>query len=475
MTAKSPFKTHQSIVLAYRLSLVLALYSLCRILFYLLNKDLFGSIALGNLGTILFGGLRFDISALLYLNSLYIVLFMLPIPYLYRKVWDTGCKWWFIVTNGLALLSNFADVVYYRFTLKRTTASVFGQFAHEQNKGKLAVDFLLDYWYLVLIFVASIWLLIKLYQFLEVKKRHFTWLGLVKDSISLVLVLGLSIIGMRGGWRHSTRPIAMSNAGDYISKPEESSIVLNTPFCIIKTLLVKPLPEVHYFNQQELERIYNPIHQPESKLPFKKLNVVVIIVESLGKEHIGSLNKDLANGTYKGYTPFIDSLVGQSLNFRYSFANGRKSIDGLPSILASIPSINEPYVLTTYGNNATQSLPALLKKEGYQTSFFHGAANGSMGFSAFTKQAGIDSYFGKTEYNNDVDFDGMWGIWDEPFLQYMANSLNTFKEPFFSSVFTTSSHHPFKVPQQYVGKFKKGPLPVQECIGYTDMALRKFF
>jgi phosphoglycerol transferase MdoB-like AlkP superfamily enzyme len=31
------------------------------------------------------------------------------------------------------------------------------------------------------------------------------------------------------------------------------------------------------------------------------------------------------------------------------------------------------------------------------------------------------------------------------------------------------------VPQQYKGKFPKGPLPVQECLGYTDMALRKFF
>jgi len=475
MSTSRTFKTHPILVLTFRIGSVVLLYSVCRLLFYLLNKDLFGPIDWGNFSTILFGGTRFDLSAILYLNSLYILLFMLPIPYSFRKMGDGLSKWWFIGTNGLALLSNIADIGYYRFSLKRTTYSVFNQFSNERNKFKLSIEFLLEYWYFIFLVGFFIWLLFKLYRLVEVKEERFTWIGFTKNSLSLVLALGLSVIGMRGGWRHSTRPIAMSNAGDYISKPEESSIVLNTPFCIIKTILVKPLPEVHYFKENELDSIYSPIHQPKTSQAFNKLNVVILIVESLGKEHIGSLNTDLDNGTYKGYTPFIDSLVGQSLSFRYSFANGRKSIDGLPSILSSIPSINEPYVLTTYGNNTTQSLPALLKKEGYHTSFFHGAANGSMGFSAFTKQAGIDSYFGKTEYNNDADFDGMWGIWDEPFLQYMAQKLNTFKEPFFSSVFTTSSHHPFKVPKQYSGKFKKGPLPVQECIGYTDMALKRFF
>jgi phosphoglycerol transferase MdoB-like AlkP superfamily enzyme len=156
-------------------------------------------------------------------------------------------------------------------------------------------------------------------------------------------------------------------------------------------------------------------------------------------------------------------------------ANGRKSIDALPSILSGIPSINEPFVLTPYSSNRTNALPKLLKEKGYYTAFFHGAPNGSMGFSAYTKLAGIDYYYGKTEYNNDADFDGMWGIWDEPFMQYMAKNLNNFKQPFFSAFFSTSSHHPFKVPEQYTGKFPKGPLEVQECIGYTDMALKKFF
>lgn len=117
----------------------------------------------------------------------------------------------------------------------------------------------------------------------------------------------------------------------------------------------------------------------------------------------------------------------------------------------------------------------LLGNEGYETAFFHGAPNGSMGFSAYMQLAGIQHYFGKNEYNNDKDFDGIWGIWDEPFMQFMAKELNNLQQPFFAGFFSLSSHHPFKVPVQYEGKFPKGPLPVQEPVGYTDYALRQFF
>ena len=53
--------------------------------------------------------------------------------------------------------------------------------------------------------------------------------------------------------------------------------------------------------------------------------------------------------------------------------------------------------------------------------------------------------------------------------------MDTFKQPFLASIFSLSSHHPFKVPEKYTGKFKKGPAPILEVIGYSDFALREFF
>lgn len=463
--------------LVARFALLLGIYSLLRIGFYLFNISLFPNINASQLLLMLLGGIKFDISALLYLNSLYIVLQSLPLPCLYNTFYQKICKWLFILTNSLGIAANLIDFVYYQFTLKRTTGTVFEQFAHEQNKLKLFIDFLTGYWYLLLLFILLVFLLNKLYDAFLIKQPNSAlgWSYYLTRSLLFLLVAALTVVGMRGGWRHSTRPITLSNAGEFVQSPAQMSIVLNTPFSIMRTLKAVSLKPVHYFDEKMLDSLYSPIHQPSDTAAFKNLNVVFLIIESLGKEHVGALNKDLAQGTYKGYTPFIDSLVENSFTFTHTYANGRKSIDALPSIISGIPSIREPFVLSTYSSNKTTSIAKLLAEKGYETAFFHGAPNGSMGFSSYTKLAGIQHYFGKTEYNNDKDFDGMWGIWDEPFMQFMARTINTFHQPFFSAFFSLSSHHPFKVPEQYKGKFPKGPLEVQEPMGYTDMALRKFF
>ena len=147
----------------------------------------------------------------------------------------------------------------------------------------------------------------------------------------------------------------------------------------------------------------------------------------------------------------------------------------MPSVLVSIPSIAEPFILTACFNNNMQSLPYLLDREGYHSSFFHGAPNGSMGYLAFSNLIGIDQYFGMNEYGNKRDFDGYWAIWDEEFFQYFAGKLGEISQPFISTIFSASSHHPFILPERYKGIFPEGPHPINRCIGYTDMALRRFF
>lgn len=476
MNLNGTIKANIYLTLLYRFFILLTIYSFLRLGFYFTNIGLFGAVTATKLLIMMLGGLKFDLAALLYINALFIVLQSIPFPFRYQDNYQLFCKWLFIITNSIGIALNLVDFAYYRFTLKRTTGTVFEQFSNEQNKLKLVLDFLINYWYLLLLFVLSVWLLNWLYNRVQIEKVHrFKAINYLSHSLVLVIISGLVLIGIRGGWRHSTRPITLSNAGEFVSVPEEMNIVLNTPFSIIRTLGSVTLKPKHYFSENELSAIYDPVHYPKPDSTFKKLNVVFLIIESLGKEHIGALNKDLDGGNYKGYTPFIDSLVEHSYTFTNSYANGRKSIDALPSIISGIPSVNEPFVLSIYSGNETSSIAKILANKGYETAFFHGAPNGSMGFSSYTKLAGIQHYFGKTEYNNDADFDGIWGIWDEPFMQFMAQKMNTLQEPFFSSFFSVSSHHPFKVPKQYEGVFPKGPLEVQEPMGYTDMALRKFF
>lgn len=461
---------------AIRFIFLLVIYALLRLGFYGINASLFPHVDADKLLVMFAGGVRFDIVALLYLNILYIVMLTVPGPFKDNRIYQQVAKWIFVVVNSIGIALNLIDFAYYPFTLKRTTGTVIDQFSNESNLMKLAFDFCLDYWYLIVLLALIVYGLMRSYQYIQLEKiTNYNWKSFLIQVPLFLLTAFLFIGGVRGGWAHSTRPITLSNAGDYVETPEEMNIVLNTPFSILKTLKAVSLKPVHYYSDQELEQLYNPIHIPKADQPFTKKNVVVLILESFAKEHFGELNKDIQGGKYKGYTPFLDSLIRHAYTFTDTYANGRKSIDALPSVITGIPSIGEPFVLSIYSGNETTSLAKLLGKKGYETAFFHGAPNGSMGFSAYMKLAGIQHYFGKNEYNNDADFDGIWGIWDEPFLQFVANKINTFHQPFFASFFSLSSHHPFKVPEKYQGKFPKGPLPVQEPIGYTDNALREFF
>lgn len=464
------------LLLFIQFAILLTLYAGLRLGFYFYNKSLFPAVSTTELLTMMWGGIKFDTVAILYLNILYILMQSIPHPIKYAAAYQKVCKWIFVVTNSIGIALNLVDYAYYPFTIKRTTGTVFGQFANEENILKLSFDFLVGYWYLLILFIVLFYFLSRIYSSIRlVKVQKLSWLYYLVQTGAFLLTIFLFIGGVRGGWAHSTRPITLSNAGDYVNKPEEMNIVLNTPFSILKTLKAVSLKDVNYFSSEELDALYRTVHIPTDTSEFKKLNVVVLILESFAKEHIGSLNKDINNGAYKGYTPFLDSLIEQSYTFHRSYSNGRKSIDALPSIITGIPSVGEPFVLSIYSGNKTTSLAKLLGDVGYETAFFHGAPNGSMGFSAYTQLAGIKHYYGKDEYNNDADFDGIWGIWDEPFMQFMADKIDEMPQPFFTSFFSLSSHHPFKVPEKYKDKFPKGPLQVQEPIGYTDYALKQFF
>jgi len=468
------------VVLVARLAFSMLLFSLCRVIFYFFNSSLYPDMTLGHFLYLMGAGLRFDLTAVLYTNIVYIFCFIMPFRFRYHSISQKFFGWIYYVSNSLALALNCVDFIYFRFTLRRTTWNVVHEFSNDAGNTPLIGRFLLDYWYVVLVWMALIALLVWLYNRMKTGKPLIgnLWVFYPAQTIMMVLVVYLSVNGIRGGFLHSTRPITISNAAQYVNTPAEVGIVLNTPFSIYRTLSQEKFERLNYFqSQEEMYPIYSPAHYPKKadSVDFTPKNVVIIIVECLAQEFVGGLNKESKIDGYKGYTPFLDSLIGESLVFEHSFANGRKSIDAMPSILASIPSLSTNYVLSIYSNNAIKGLPALLKTKGYDCSFLHGAPNGSMGFQAFANMAGFDHYYGRTEYGNNADFDGWWGIWDEPFLQYCVDIFNQKKQPFMASIFTVSSHHPYVLPQQYENTIPKGALPVHQTIGYTDYALRRFF
>ena len=471
----------------WNLLLVYLVYQIARLEYYLENASYFNYTF-----DVFVGGLLFDTSAILYTNALYIVMMLFPLHWKETGIYHNICKWVFLTVNGLTLILNLSDSVYFQYTMRRTTTTVFSEFSNESNLGSIFATELLSHWYLVLLFIVLMMALWRLYAKPQLNFRKISrwWQYDAACLLALLLVVPLCVAGMRGGFTTAVRPITISNANQYAERPIDAALVLNTPFALIRTVGKDVFTIPHYFgSEDEMAAIYTPIHHPSSTSPssnpsmtsdtsLTRKNIVILIVESFGREYIGALNKDLDNGTYKGYTPHVDSLIAKSTTFKYSYCNGRKSIDGMPSILSSIPMFVEPFILTPASMNDFTGLAGILSAEGYETAFFHGAQNGSMGFQAFANKTGFQHYYGRTEYeaaHGTDDFDGTWAIWDEPFLQYYAEEMSQMQQPFMTAVFTASSHHPFVVPEQYKEQFPEEHLQIQKCIRYTDMAIGRFF
>lgn len=469
---------HPWLIGALNLLIVMAIYTLSRVFFYWINIDLYPNVDNAHLLEMIMGGWRFDLTALLYLNSLYILLILLPLPIQIRnnKHYIRVTNYSFYIPNIIGLIANCMDMVYVRFTDRRTTCTLFTEFQNDGNLAQIILQAAGQYWYVTLFGIAIIALLIiasrKTWQ---IKTPSSTWMYYVTNSVLMVVSIYFVVIGIRGGFGKYTRPITISNAMQYANSPQETAILLNTPFSLMKSLENTTYVHPQYFTDDEAETIFSPIHidEIEENERLGKTNIVIVILESFSKEYIGFYNQHIDG--YQGYTPFLDSLLAHSVTYTHSFASGRKSIDAMPSVLSSIPMLIEPYIVTPYSTNAVSSLAECLRDEGYATAFFHGAPNGSMGFQAYARSAGFEQYFGMDEYDGIDAFDGTWAIWDEEFLQYYAQRMSQMPEPFMTTVFTASSHHPFRVPERYEGAFPQGDQPIHPCVAYTDHALCKFF
>jgi phosphoglycerol transferase MdoB-like AlkP superfamily enzyme len=454
---------HPYTTLLKRILIALLFFSISRILFGLHNRETIHGITFLNF----IYGMRFDITMLAIINIPLILLHAFPTHWFYNKSSQKICFWLFMVLNGAGILLNLIDTAWFPFTQKRSTADFFSLITQGDDVKNNLGSYITDYWYILVY-----WVLILFFIRLMYKKYAQLNLKSPAPSIKVCLIafpilVGLTIITARGGLQ--LRPLSIQAAAQ-AGPPNTIPFTLNTPYTIIKSFGDKKLTDYHYFEKDELNKIFNP-HQSFQKNEFNDLNIIVIVLESFSQEFIGLYN----NG--KGYTPFLDSLIKESYSFPNSYANGKRSIEGIPAIIASIPALSdEPFITSPYGSNKINSLASILTAKKYSSAFFHGGNNGTMGFDNFTKLAEYDKYFGKDEYDGpSEDYDGKWGIFDDSFYQFMIREANKEKQPFHYTFFSLSSHHPYTIPKQYSNKFPKGTQPIHESIGYADNSLRLFF
>lgn len=419
-------------------------------------------------------GLRFDLAALFLTNGLFFLLWMLPVKFLWSRwpirIWPVL----FAVVNSLVLLVNAMDVVYFGFSSKRMSYEPFSLGGDVANFG---VDNFLPYWWLILIWLGLSFGLYRLARpwFQAHAQELWGYTAPRSSWMALVLAAGLMFLGIRGGFQ--ARPLRPGNAfvtGDIFL----GNVGLNSAYTILSALDISEMepisllpPEVarSTVQQQVRNRFDGPFYSAEYPLlrktqfsgPERRHNVVLLILESF-------------NAGAEG--PFLDSLKQEGWFFPRFYANGARSVQSLPAILNSLPDLyKRPLIGSSFETNTHFGLGNILQSKGYHNSFFCGGQNGTMGFDAYCRISGIDNYYGQNEFKGE-GARGNWGLHDRPFLEFMAREQAGFPEPFFTTFFSITNHHPFALPEDCPEWIRDQDLaPFEKTRLYTDWALRRYF
>ncbi|MBL0126192.1 MAG: sulfatase-like hydrolase/transferase [Flavobacteriales bacterium] len=442
------------------LGAVLLLFTALRWVFFFTYRNSFPDPEASTFLWLTIQGLRFDAMTIVIANGPWILLSLLPIPWSGNNRWRSVLRILFLTVNIGLLLVCCLDLPYYGFNGKRLSSDVLGQVGAGLRE---LPTMLVRYWWAALVFVITTVLLVRSTRTKAVRDNGpwITRTGVFIGSLVVLFFIG------RGGWQY--QGLSPAHANDHVG-PVWAPIVTNSAFTLGYSLTEPPLRARNWFTEAELDRVMPLRYEIHGEAQTNKPNVVLLIVESMGREYLGSLNGN------SGYFPFVDSLCAHGLVLSNAFANGERSNKSMCAILAGIPSFtDDAFMNTAYAGNAVEGLGTRMKEIGYSTAFFHGGINGEYKFDSFTKACGFDRYFGKDEFGDDTFYDDHWGIYDEEFLQWSADRINELPQPFCSAMFTLSSHDPFVIPDRYKGKFPSAGSDIHESLGYTDMSVRRFF
>ena len=464
-------------LLTYRLLATLLALSISRWMLYLFNIQFFHQLSLKEVISLYFCGMRFDLPIVFGINILTILFYCFPTKIIYNKRLQYIVDIVYVSLNAFAIFLNFFDIVSFHFFGKHLTIDFVKVLGHsdEISFGTIR-QVLFDYWYLLVIFILFVLTIRVVAQQTRIqpppKEEKPRWQ--MRQAISLVVMSILTLIACRGGLQ--AKPITSETAMQY-TDPQNAPILLNTPFCLLTTHETKLKEWTGTYNSD-----YSPIHKNLTANRFIEndtlaadsipSNVVVIIMKNVGQEMLKYYSQDRRFNL----TPFLDSLLCECLTFN-GMSNSRRGLEALPAILASIPALMEnDFTRSAYADNDFDAFCQHLQKNGYNTIFMHGGKNGILGFDEFSRRAGIKNYFGRIEYDDEKDYDGQWGIFDGPFLQYVAQTMNRVHEPFATMVYTLSSRYPYRVPYDFVlpeeSYFWTG---FEKTVYYVDCSLRGFF
>lgn len=439
------------------LSLLVFISAVLRFVFYFTLSDQFSGVDALTVLISFVHGMRFDLSAILYVNALFFLFICVERIRISRI---TAVIFAFL--NSFYVALNLSDVDFYLAYGKKLDISFFT--AVQGTKSGVFLSMLQVYGDVIIALCFS-FILFYLFQRL-IFSKHKAEFSIKKYGVYLLVVLVLSFLGIRGGLQKRVlgKQHAMLYAGGNTAVAHMTS---NTVHNLIRGKKSHAFPK-RFKTDTLIKGDFNNIAFQDLSLRKKPKNVLFIFVESLSSYSVEE----------KDFLSYRKALNKNEYIFTESiYANGKLSLDAITAAFFGAPSYFDLHLFNSkYVQNRWVGLSTILKEEGFSSFFIHGATRGTQFFDVITKASGIEDFYSvKDDYSIPEDMLATWGVHDEFLYEKSREIISKYKGPFIGSLFTTSSHTPFKgTPnnQEGLGDIEKDYF---SSISYADGALERFF
>jgi phosphoglycerol transferase MdoB-like AlkP superfamily enzyme len=332
-----------------------------------------------------------------------------------------------------------------------------------------------DFFWLLIIFIAlsaiSIFAYVRFF-YLPIPKIRRSIIGTI---VFIILIPGLLFLGIRGG----IQEIPITQSQSYYSNYNIlNNAAVNSGYSFTFSLIenyrfMKESPYQFYDDEEALMMLKKINHVEKDStiniLKTRRPNIVILMLESWSADLIASL------GGEEGITPEFEKLVDDGILFTRLYASGNRSEQAMSSIFGGFPAT--PITAITHNLDKVTKLPSLpeiLKEEGYLTSFYFGGHLMYGGIKSYISIAGFEQVMEIYDFPDSIPR-GKLGVHDEFVFDYQLKELNSTPQPFFSVIFTLSSHSPYDQPMEKVLDWGGSENEYINSAYYTDKCLGEYF
>ncbi len=458
---------------------------LARLAFLTINIGSFAESSKTEIVDAFLRGFRFDAATILLSITVPLLPLWIPAPSSVRRwlaVLSCSLIVLIIISAGIVLAG---DIFFFGESSRHVTFEPIDMLGDLRPMAKTLLDGYL--WAAALacaVLGGAVWLTIRLYRAsaaADAWRGGWDW----KRLYWLLPVLLVTVIGARGGFQKEP----LKSADAVVGKSTIlGNIVLNGWYSFLTAAVKAKRPDQFMAEAEavaEMRRMIDPHARYQSDefplfrtmtpnapiaAPGERINVVLIIVESLNAEYLQAFG-----GRVK-IMPFLDSLARESLIFTNFHSIGTRSFRGVTAILASYPNLSVDSYRLTFLLPKMQGLGEILSENGYSVRFMHAAAENSMGITAICAMAGYEDFVSEEDFPKGRT-NGSWGIWDHLAFERLTEDMDAMAEPFHYGLFTLCTHAPWTLPDGFMAPFAPETVngEIYNTFAYLDNALREFF